>query len=154
MFSFIVLLAPVVLVFGSVKQRAALRDCRSAARVLVANGWSARRIRTDRKASAPYEVPLSRPNSVLGTPKNKKSDSSFPTPDNNRIFSGKKVSAVSLLNLNSSRKLEVNTGGREYFGIFSGRLRGEREISLTLWRVLGRKVSLKCGGNQSRWPIR
>jgi hypothetical protein len=105
---FMVLPLPVVSVFGFVSQRGASKGCRSAARASVAFGWSARRIQIDRKASVPSGVPLSRPNSVSGTPKNKKSDSSFPMPDHNHIFSVKKVSAVNLPNLNSCQKLEVN----------------------------------------------
>ena len=99
-FLFRVLLPAIVSVFGSVRQRAALKNCRSAARALVAFGWTARRIGIDRKASAPSGVPLSRPNFVSGTPKNKKSDFSFPMPGHNRIFSVKNVSAVNLSNLN------------------------------------------------------
>jgi len=113
-----VLPAPVVLVFGSVSQRAALKDCRSAARALVAFGWPARRIRIDRKASAPSGAPLSRPNSVLGTPKNKESDFPFPMPDNSRIFSVKKVSAVNLPTLNSWQKLEANTNAGSILKFF------------------------------------
>jgi hypothetical protein len=100
-FLLMVLLPPAVLAFGFVNQRAALKDCRSAARALIAYGWSARRIRIDRKVIAPSGGPLSRPNSVLGTPKNKKTDFPFLMPDNNGIFSVKKVSAVNFPNLNS-----------------------------------------------------
>ena len=80
-FPFMVLLPPVVFAFGFVNQRAASKACRSAARVLAADGWSARRIRIDRKASVPSDVPPSRPNSVLGTPKNEESDFPFSMPN-------------------------------------------------------------------------
>ena len=82
---FMVLPLPAVSVFGFVSQRGASKACRSAARASVALGWSARRIQIDRKASAPSGAPLSRPNSVSGTPKNKEADFPFPMP-NNLVF--------------------------------------------------------------------
>jgi hypothetical protein len=84
-FPSMVLLPFAVLVFAFVNQRAASKDGRSAAWALVVQGWSARRIRIDRKASAPSGAPLCRPDSVLSTPKNKKPDFSFPMPGNNRF---------------------------------------------------------------------